>query len=94
MPAKRKRAPSGGPWAQPRASRPALAVALTWGLGCQDPQSSMVIISWWCGGGHEVKGAAASAGLRSGTLELGDGSARHCVWPVRQFLPDRPCRAN
>jgi hypothetical protein len=37
----------------------------------------MVIISWWCGGGHEVKGAAASAGLRSGTLELGDGSARH-----------------
>jgi hypothetical protein len=53
------------------------AVALTWGLGCQDAQSSMVIISWWCGGGPEVKGAAASAGLRSGTLELGDGSARH-----------------
>jgi hypothetical protein len=60
--------------AQPR---PQLAVALTWGLGCQDAQSSMVIISWWCGGGPEVKGAAASAGLRSGTLELGDGSARH-----------------
>jgi hypothetical protein len=54
-----------------------LAGSLTWGLGCQDAQSSMVIISWWCGGGPEVKGAAASAGLRSGTLELGDGSARH-----------------
>lgn len=60
--------------AQPR---PQLPVAFTWGLGCQGAQSSMVMISWRCGGDHEAKGAAASAGLRSGTLELGDGSARH-----------------
>jgi hypothetical protein len=52
---------------------------LTWGLRCQGHQSSMVMISWWCGGGHKVKGAAAPAGPQSGTLELGDAGAGH--WP-------------